>query len=75
MGNQESRYQVILTEEDLKNATILLERVELTGKEVPAYVRIQRALINAKKENNDIPKDLKEMKPVENDKIPVDNVD
>lgn len=49
MVEQGIRYQVLFTEDDLKNAAAFMERVELTGKEVPAYVRLQRALVLAHK--------------------------
>ncbi len=41
-------YTVTLSEKDLQNAREFLQRVPLTGKEVPAFVSLSNALMSAK---------------------------
>jgi hypothetical protein len=43
------QFNVVLSEEGLKNLSVMLNRVDLKGAEVPAYVGIVNAL-NAAKE-------------------------
>ena len=40
-------YYVKLTKEELSNLAVFLERINLTGKEVPAYIKIIQAIQEA----------------------------
>lgn len=74
MENSGSVFQVQFSDTDLRNIYVFLERVELKGKEVPAYAEIQRAIANAVKLSGS-PKKLETMKPVKEDKISVDETE
>ena len=45
-------YKILLRPEAIGNLRILLERVNLTGKEVAAYIEILQALDKAEKEGD-----------------------
>lgn len=42
-------YTITLTQEQISNLSIFLERVSLTGKEVPAYIALIKAIQEAGK--------------------------
>lgn len=42
--------KIELTEQDMNNLKLFLERVRLTGGEVPAYARILQAIYNAEED-------------------------
>lgn len=41
------KYNIELSEEQMQNLLIFLERVSLTGKEVPAYIALIQAMQDA----------------------------
>ncbi len=51
---------VVFTEEDMKNITLLLNRCQLQGGEVPAFVNIINALNSAKPVEVDAPVEVKQ---------------
>jgi hypothetical protein len=71
-------FRVKFKESDIKNLAVFLDRVELKGQEVSAFVRIQNAVLSAEKissENTKEPKNLQDMKSKGNDGISVAEVD
>ena len=46
-------YKILMTQQDINNLKIFLERVNMTGKEVSAYVNILKAISEAKKDGDD----------------------
>lgn len=49
----EVKYNVLFSAEDLKMVALLMERSTLTGKEVPLYINVQRALMEARETHGD----------------------
>ena len=44
--------KILMSETTLQNLKVFLERITMTGKEVPAYIEIIQAIQNAEKEGD-----------------------
>lgn len=45
-------YKILINEAALQNLKVFLERITMTGKEVPAYIEILQALQKAEREGD-----------------------
>lgn len=49
---KEKTFRILMGEKDVKNLIAFLNRVNLTGKEVPAFLSIKKSIIQAEDFNN-----------------------